>query len=54
MNEYALDALVQSRIAELRAQADRWRQIRAARPLPRRALGDALRRMVLSVLGMLW
>jgi hypothetical protein len=57
MNEYALDVLVQCRIDELRAQAERWRQIRAARPGPRpmrAALGAALSRMVLSVRGMLW
>lgn len=60
MNEYALAVLARCRLAEMRAQAARLNQIRAASPMSRRlqvALGHALIRLgnlLLGVRGILW
>ena len=54
LNAYAAHALVESRLADLRADADRYHRARAAAPPRqplRRALGHALIRMGQRLLG---
>ncbi len=42
MNEYTLEILVRARLAELRAEAERWNQFEVRRLLPSRPLRDAV------------
>jgi hypothetical protein len=48
MNDYTLEIVARARLAELRAEAERWKRFEGEEPPPRRlrdVLGDTLVRM---------